>query len=304
MRTFWSTLVVPGLLLTGICVTPTTALAELKTFTIDSTQSSLTLSGSLQGFPIDQQGPGSLTAYYKGTIIADVTDTTITFVGGSLITAITNGVWSPNTNGVAGTAPANYGGSLNAGIITGTAAFRALVYDATSGALPITAGSFSALGMTFSFPPSASSVLDYRYTVFTSTTGGHKALAGNSTNNIISSGSVSNLAGNLVLTIPVDFTNSSTLGSAGSLQYHLQGQFVAVVAAVAAPLKISAFQLNAGQLNFTIGTISNQSYTILGSTNLPDWSITNDQFTATNTSTTRTIPLPALPREFFRVRQN
>ena len=76
-------------------------------FTIDPNQSSLTITGSISGTSFVQQGPGSLTTKYDGTIQATQTAGTIQFTGLSLITAQTNGSWQPLTNGSLGSAPAN-----------------------------------------------------------------------------------------------------------------------------------------------------------------------------------------------------
>ena len=96
--------------------------AELKTFTLEQTQSVLTISGTFSGFAIQQQGPGSLTTRYTGTIQTDLSDATIAFVGGSQIVGVTNGNWEPGPSGVAGTAPANYGGEVVNFFVNGKAA--------------------------------------------------------------------------------------------------------------------------------------------------------------------------------------
>src|SRR2546422_11454426 len=84
-------------------------------FTIDTNQSSLTLSGSFQGTSFVQQGPGSLTTKYEGTIQVAQSANSIQFTGESVITAQNSGSWQPLTNGAAGSAPANYGATASAG---------------------------------------------------------------------------------------------------------------------------------------------------------------------------------------------
>jgi hypothetical protein len=285
----------------GLCLSSPRLAAEVRTFVIDQTQSTLTIGGSFVSLPLQQQAPGSLTTRYTGTIFADVSGSTITFVGGSTILALTNGVWQPNTNGTAGSAPANYGGQGSLPpFLSGRAALRDIVLDAISGALTVTGTNFPAAGITFSFPSNAPSALDYTYSGLTSGSG-RRPLRGDSTNNVATTGSLSSQGGNLVLTIPANLLAYATINTSNDVQYSLQGQLVAVATT---PLQVSAIQISAGQLNFTITTISNQSYTILGSTNLLDWSSTNDQFIATSNVTKRTISLPGLPRQFYRIRKD
>jgi hypothetical protein len=62
--------------------------------------------------------------------------------------------------------------------------------------------------------------------------------------------------------------------------------------------------MSPGQLTFTIATTPGQLYTILGSTNLTDWTAIVDQFTATNNPTVRNVSRSASPQKYFRVRQN
>ncbi|HOP97219.1 MAG TPA: hypothetical protein PL064_05865 [Thermogutta sp.] len=136
--------------------TPFLLRAEVTVFTIDQAQSSLTISGTLLGNPLQEQAPGSLTTDYFGTIVADVTDTTIEFVGGSEIRANDSGTWQPAEGGEAGSAPANYGAQASLLFISGVAALRHIVLDVASPPLPITGGTFPSESMTFSFPTNAS----------------------------------------------------------------------------------------------------------------------------------------------------
>src|ERR1700748_2666472 len=88
-------------------------IASADVFTIDPTQSSLTLSGSAVTFTFTQQAAGSLTTVYNGTIQVTQTPGTIQFTGQSLITAQTNGSWKPLAGGGNGSAPADYGATAN-----------------------------------------------------------------------------------------------------------------------------------------------------------------------------------------------
>ena len=67
--------------------------------------------GELTGNTASQQGSGSLTTSYSGTIVADRTGNTILFPsnGGSAINANNSGNWTPDDDGSNATDPANYG---------------------------------------------------------------------------------------------------------------------------------------------------------------------------------------------------
>ncbi len=57
-------------------------------YAVNSSLSSLTLSGGVAGLPFMAQTPGSLTDAFTGTINADLTGGVLTFTGGSSITAL------------------------------------------------------------------------------------------------------------------------------------------------------------------------------------------------------------------------
>ena len=122
-------------------------------FTVNSTETSMSMAGNLdfEGviIKLSPQAAGSLTAHYSGTVSADVTGTSITFTGGSNITAIATGKYNPG-----GTA-ADYAGQGGASIfgfsVSGIAAIRGLIGNLTSKAIPITSsGSFNSTPLSFS----------------------------------------------------------------------------------------------------------------------------------------------------------
>src|SRR4029453_1244994 len=76
--------------------------AALVTFTIDPAQSSISLAGTVVGATIKEQGSGSLTTRFSGSVTAELTDSTITFTDAGLVMADNNGEWEPKTNGAAG----------------------------------------------------------------------------------------------------------------------------------------------------------------------------------------------------------
>lgn len=98
-----------GLLALLVCLTnPALSRSEVVVFTVNSNQSSLTISASLKyeglTIPLQQQGAGSLTASYTGTILAEVGDSTIRFPGESWIQGLNTGNWEPAPGGVPGQA--------------------------------------------------------------------------------------------------------------------------------------------------------------------------------------------------------
>jgi hypothetical protein len=116
------------------------ALLAAVTFTVDPANSSLTLSGTAGGSALVMQATDSLTAHYSGTILAEVAGTTITFSGGSSITADTTGNWQP------GGTPGDYGAAVQGN--AATLALRDVVFDITSSPVTITGGQFGATSET------------------------------------------------------------------------------------------------------------------------------------------------------------
>ena len=84
--------------------------AENVTYTIDPSQSTLTLLGTLTDNSASQQTAGSLTTSYSGTIIADRTPGRIEFHGGSLLNAALQASnQQPREDATPGSRPADYG---------------------------------------------------------------------------------------------------------------------------------------------------------------------------------------------------
>lgn len=272
---------------------------------MDQAQSVLTISGSFSGFAIQQQGPGSLSTHYVGSIQAEISGSTILFPGGSSIAGLNSGSWQPAPGGGAGSAPANYGGQVVNLLVDGKAAVRNAHFDLTSDALPITSESFSSQGLYFTFSPTDLTILDYNYSVtFGGSGNGSQPMTGTSTNMVSTNSTLKSVGTELVLTIPVDISGTATAQNPDDVQYRLRGQLVAK-APVSVTLQITDFRKAPGQLNFTVATTPGQSFTIEGSTNLTDWPTVVDQFTATNNPTVRSVaPPPGSPPHFFRVRRD
>lgn len=110
-------------------------------FVVDQTASALTVSGDIGGFPLQQQGPGSLTSSLSGVIVADwdLDGLTIAFdqPGTSLSPRVT-GNWQPNPDGTPGSAPAEYGGKVTILLFTAEVALRNLMAAvSTANPLPL-----------------------------------------------------------------------------------------------------------------------------------------------------------------------
>jgi len=191
-------------------------LLAAMTLHIDPAQSFITVAGAVAGSPIEQQGLGSLTARYGGTIKVDLTDTDIRFINGGSINAHPSGNWQP------GAAPADYGVRLTADSTVIMAAVRNVIFDVASNTLPIVDGQFSTGGQMYRL---VSGRVDFAVGVFTSSidlptdTVVSNAAAAFST--------ISNATGEVRLTIPVSLSVTySVLGEQDST-FTFTGQLVA-----------------------------------------------------------------------------
>jgi hypothetical protein len=79
-----------SLAIASLLCLPATNHATPVTLTLDSSQSYIGLAGSVLGIAYGPQAAGSMSAYYGGTIAADLTAGVFTFTGGSTIVGINN----------------------------------------------------------------------------------------------------------------------------------------------------------------------------------------------------------------------
>ncbi len=180
------------------------SVASAATFTIDSGLSSLTLGASLSGSPVlFPQSPGSLTDALGGTLDINFTPgTSVEFLGGGTVTFALQPVDpSPGINGVAGTAPGNYGGSVNAlgGLETGPAAGRDLLAELTSGVVPVAGIAFDATQLTLGL---VQGFLDYNLSGLAPAVG-RSDISGNSALNGAPGGTATQVGLLQTITIPV-----------------------------------------------------------------------------------------------------
>jgi hypothetical protein len=219
-----------GALLAGglLSLSSGTAVVVAQVFTIDTNRSSITISGSVLGSSITNQGPGSLTTSAGGSIQAVATAGTIQFVGQSVILAGISGSWQPNADGTAGSQPANYGATANTALGTGVAALRNVLLDVTSPVIDITGGQFDSSSLTFLFPSNATSSFAYRVSGGFISPSGSLPLTGYATNKVTQLATLTNLGNQQTLVLPVNATYHLKLLSPNDIIVTLAGQLVAV----------------------------------------------------------------------------
>jgi hypothetical protein len=286
-----------GILSFGMVFFLDRALAGAVVFTIDSSQSQISLSGKIAGFPLTAQGAGSLMTTYSGNINADVAGSTIQFTGSSAIIAKTNGVWQPAIGGASGSALADYGAQANLSFFgTGYGAARNIVLDLTSPLLTLTGTNFDSTALVFSFATSSASSFDYN----TSIKQGTLSLTGNSTNSVANGASLTTNGNLMKLVIQINAQFAFTLLTAGDTPLDLTGQIVATNL-MTAPPNISSIVLNNQNVVLTVGNATAQSQVQI-STNLTSWLPASTTVSNYSGSMIFTTPLSG-PQSFFRVQQ-
>ena len=247
-----------------------------------------------------EQTSGSLTTSFAGTINADLTGSAIQFTGGSVIDANTNGNWEPMANGVAGVAPADFGARAANAFATAKAALRDIVLDATSGALPVTNGSFGSGGIVFGFVTNRNSALDCLVTGLISANGRQK-LNGLSTNRVSTAATLATNGGTLTLTMPVSTDFFFSLLSNNDTKITLTGKFVATVSA-APPLTVSpaTVHVQSGIVSFQWQASSGQTFRVEGSPDLQTWTTRASGITSA-TSTYMFSGTATGTKEYFRL---
>ena len=225
-------------------------------FTIDNSQSQITLSGKVAGTTVQEQAPGSLSTHFAGTIRAEVSPSTIQFPGGSVIDALTNGIWEPNVGGGGGSAPADFGGKAVSLFATVKGAFRNILLDVTSGTLPLTNG-------TFGFPAGSSAALDYDLVIAKSSL----ALTGLATNKVTTAAMLSNQGGVQQLVIQVDTEYKFKALTSNDSSVRFVGQLVAT--GVSSPV-ISVVKFADKKFSFAVEGASPNAE-LQSSTDLKTW---------------------------------
>jgi hypothetical protein len=264
-------------------------------FTIDSSQSQITLSGTVSGYTFTAQGAGSLTAACNGSVNATVSGSAIQFTGPSAIAAITNGVWRPVAGGLAGSAPADYGAQVNLGFLFGTAygAVRSLVLGMTSPLLTLTQTNFDSSKLIISIVTNSNPVLD-----FSSSLGsGSTSLSGDSTNSIATGSSISTNGDLVQLVIQINTTFATTNSA-----LTLTGKIVATNS-LSASVPPVITRVVATNQNFVL-TVSNATMQslLLSSTDLTTWSPASATISTNGGFIIFKTPMSG-PRTFFRMQK-
>ena len=262
--------IVPGLVVAAL-----TCLAQGDTvqFEIDPVRTQVTLSGTAAGLAVREQGVGSLTTGFEGYVRAELDGSTIRFLGGSIIDALTNGNWSPLAMGAEGVEPGDFGALASGGFISGTAALRDVVLDLVSDPVEIQPdNTFNADDLLFVFPEGTPSAFDYRVSVFFTTDAGRNPLVGYATNRVANVGSVTTEAGVQTLTIPIEASIVFELLNPDDSTLTIQGQLVATRSAVGPPqLVITGTRLFQGDLLFEWSAAPGDQFRIESSSDLNAW---------------------------------
>ena len=271
--------------------------AALEVFTIDSSQSQISLSGTVAGFTLTAQGSGSLMNNYSGNIKAFISGSTIQFIGSSAITASTNGIWQPALGGVSGSAAANYGGQISIyGIYTGYGAARNVILDLNSPSLTLSGTNFDSSALVFSFAYYSGAEFDYT----TPLGSGWVPLAGNSTNSVANGASLSSNGATQKLVIQFNTPFTFSLLSANDTTLILTGKIVATNSFVA-PFMISSIVLTNQSVVLKVQNATLQSQ-LQSSTNLTTWSSPSTTVSSNAGTTTFTTPMSG-SKNFFRVQK-
>jgi hypothetical protein len=191
-------------------------------------QSILTLSGTINGSPIQEQGPGALTTTYFGNFVTDIDEvnSTISFTqNGNDFCAAETGNWGPLEDGSSGTSPAIYG--LQADLPGAfLAAIRDFHMNADTGGTPI--AMYQNVDGSFGFPSVQTIAINagtgtYSHPVLGS---GPVDVGGLNGPNQAGDGTlVDHGDGTLSVVVPIQVSYSSTIAGA-DLEISMVGQIV------------------------------------------------------------------------------
>jgi hypothetical protein len=270
-----------------------------QVFTIDTNQSAIAVSGSILGNSFQEQGTGSLSTRFKGTLRAMVNGSSIQFTGGSLLEAFDNGSWQPKSDGSAGSEPANYGGKASSFLGSALAAVRQIQLDLTSPSLTMTNGQFASGALAFFFPSGAPSTLAWSIASVLGNQSGSLPLVGYGTNRVTTLGSLTTANGQQILTILVDSEFFFTLLTANDTIMELKGQFVAT-SSTQAPLQIDSIAVTNQLATLRWQSTPGQLFQVQSSGNLSAW-VTNAVNITSPTTAYSWSGVATAPRMFFRL---
>jgi hypothetical protein len=191
-------------------------------------QSILTLSGTFNGSPIQEQGPGSLTTTYFGTFMTDIDEVngTISFTQtGNDFCAANTGNWGPQEDGSDGASPAIYGlqADLQGALL---AAIRDFHMNADTGGTPI--GMYQNADGSFGFPSVQTIAINAGTGTYSHPDlgSGPVVLSGLNGPNQAGDGTlIDNGDGTLFLVVPISVSYSGTIAGL-DLELSISGQIV------------------------------------------------------------------------------
>jgi hypothetical protein len=256
--------------------------SRAQTFIINSNASILSISGSAIGSAIKEQGAGSLTTKYFGTVNTILGNNTIQFPGLSLVVAHTNGNWTPRSDASVGTEAANYGALVTPLFTTANAALRQVKFDASSTVTNIVSGRFDTHNLVFQFPTDGSSKMAYRVTGLLNTNG-VASMSGYATNNHSSMGTLGTTGNVQTLTIPVNATFLLSLLSTNDTTVVVSGNVVAT-RTVEATLFIQSFIYTNQTVTLLWSNAPNLTYQVQSATDLPHWRTNATGITSSSSS--------------------
>jgi hypothetical protein len=276
-------------------------------FTIDPTRSRISISGKLVvpgvgTYAFQQQGPGSLTTSYSGSILANLVPPSIGFPGGSSIQAHTSGSWQPGIGGISGPQSADYGILIQPLLTTVDAAIRNIRLDLTGANAVLSNGGFDAGGLATTFLTNTlpKPSLDFRASslVPSLNTNGTALLTGTGTNSP-STAYLTNTTGLLTLVLPVNTTKVLTVGG-NATTVILQGQVIATAPGNAWPLRVS-IKVQPSQVTLTWPSLPGQKFAVQSKPDLTgSWNPAAGTMTVHSNTTTWTAGVTG-ETEFYRV---
>jgi hypothetical protein len=154
--------------------------ANQMPFNLDTNRSIVELRGTVLVFGLNHvlnyyfTHPHSRLTAWQGVIHANVSTNEITFTGGNRVVLMENGIWEPDTNGVPGFAPGDYGARVGNPSspppqvqVLGNVACRQWGFETISTNIAMQNGRFSARPVRMWFVPEEKSALDYRFVLTT-----------------------------------------------------------------------------------------------------------------------------------------
>lgn len=200
----------------------TQAWGSLVSYTVDPTQSTLTLSGSWGGSTLWHKPVGSLETSYSGVIQADLTSDSVQIMSATL-DADAGGRYRPRFEGRGGRQAGDYGGFFRTGAYgmrgNVNVALRDVALNLAGGSVAISDGAFDAGVLSVS---AASGVVDYSGAgLLRSAVGqGRSDVIGENLGNAASTdGSLVSTAQSETITIPIQITLASLIDSSLPDQY-------------------------------------------------------------------------------------